>query len=227
MKISVALAAYKGEKFLARQLRSILSQIGDDSEIIVSDDCPNEVMKSIVDSFGDDRIQYVEGPAQGVIRNFEHAISLCKGDYIFLCDQDDVWCSDKVEKCVEKLEDGCLLVLHNAKIVDAELKDTGKTIFESLNSSSGVLKNIVVNSFVGCCMAFRKELKEYILPFPKKLPMHDQYIGLSAKKHGQVVLIDEPLILYRRHGGNVTGGQTSVSDKIKWRVQIIQAYLKA
>lgn len=227
MKISVALAAYKGEKYIAQQLRSILPQIGDDSEIIVSDDCPNEEMKSIVDSLGDSRIKYVKGPAQGVIKNFEYAISLCEGDHIFLCDQDDVWREDKVEKCLSELQNGCLLVLHDAAIVDAELNGTGKTVFESLNSSDGVLKNILVNSFVGCCMAFKKELKEHILPFPDKLPMHDQFIGLAAKKYGKVELINEPLIFYRRHGGTVTGGKTSLSDKIKWRIQIIKAYLKA
>lgn len=227
MKISVALAAYKGEKYLAEQLRSILSQIGDDSQIIVSDDCPDDEMKSIVDSFGDGRIQYVKGPGQGVIKNFEYAISLCEGDYIFLCDQDDVWREDKVEKCLAELQNGCLLVLHDAAIVDAGLNDTGKTVFDSLNSSSGVLKNLTVNSFVGCCMAFKKELKNHILPFPKNLPMHDQYIGLAATKYGKVKLINEPLIFYRRHGGTVTGGRTSLKDKIKWRFQIVGAYLKA
>ncbi|MBQ7654375.1 MAG: glycosyltransferase, partial [Clostridia bacterium] len=174
MKISVALAAYKGEKYIAEQLRSILAQIGDDSEIIVSDDRPCESMRTIVEGFDDSRIKYVEGPGQGVIKNFEYALSLCEGDYIFLCDQDDVWREDKVEKCLRELENGYLLVLHNAEIVDAELNDTGKTFFESHGVSVSVLKNLLVNSFVGCCMAFKKELKDHILPFPEKIPMHDQ-----------------------------------------------------
>lgn len=223
MKISVALAAYKGEKYIGEQLASILPQIGDDAEIIVSDDCPCEEMRKIVESFCDGRIKYVEGPGRGVIKNFEHALKLCEGEYIFLCDQDDVWCEDKVEKCVSELQNGCLLVMHDAKIVDAGLNETGDCFFATHNSTDFFLKNVLVNSFVGCCMAFRKELKKYILPFPDKLPMHDQYIGLVAKMHGEVKLIDEPLILYRRHSNNVTGGKTTLSQKIKWRYQIVRA----
>ena len=55
--------------------------------------------------------------------------------------------------------------------------------------------------------------------------MHDQWIGLMAEKHGNVVLIDDPMILYRRHGSNVTGNGSSLKDKLKWRADILKAVL--
>ena len=226
MKVSVALAAYRGEKYIGEQIDSILPQLGRDDEIIVSDDCPCDEMKNAVECFSDSRIKYVRGPGQGVIKNFEYALGLCKGDYIFLCDQDDVWRDDKVEKCIRELENGYILVLHDAKIVDAQLNEMGESFFALHHSGAGFLKNIFVNSFVGCCMAFKKEIKDYVLPFPDEMPMNDQYIGLVAKKHGNVKLINEPLIYYRRHSGNVTGGKTSLKQKIKWRYQIVRALLK-
>ena len=225
--ISVVLAAYKGEKYICAQIGSILGQLGENDELIVSDDFPKGKTKDAVfERFGDDsRIVYLEGPSKGVIENFEFAISRARGEYIFLCDQDDVWLDGKVQTVVKKLKNGADLVLHNALIVDGKLHKTGETAFEINRTKKGFIRNIIKNSYQGCCMAFRSELKKYILPFPKKIPMHDQWIGLIAEKHGNVVFIDEPLILYRRHGGNVTGNGSGFITKIKWRTDIIKAVI--
>lgn len=225
--ISVVLAAYKGEKYICAQIGSILGQLGENDELIVSDDFPKGKTKDAVfERFGDDsRIVYLEGPSKGVIENFEFAISRARGEYIFLCDQDDVWLDGKVQTVVKELENGADLVLHNALIVDGKLHKTGETAFEINRTKKGFIRNIIKNSYQGCCMAFRSELKKYILPFPKKIPMHDQWIGLMAEKHGNVVFIDEPLILYRRHGGNVTGNGSGFITKIKWRTDIIKAVI--
>ena len=94
MKISVALAAYKGEQYIAEQLNSILPQLGDDDEIIVSDDFPSGKTREAVDGIRDKRIRYIEGQSKGVVSNFENALNACTGDVIFLCDQDDVWMPD-------------------------------------------------------------------------------------------------------------------------------------
>lgn len=221
--ISVVLAAYKGEKFIHAQVESILSQLSENDELIVSDDFPSGNTKSAISDFIEDdrRVVYIEGPSKGVIKNFEFAISRARGDYIFLADQDDIWLEGKVKSVIEKLENGADLVLHNAEIVDGELQKTGETAFEINKTETGFLRNIIKNSYQGCCMAFRAEMKKYILPFPTKIPMHDQWIGLMAEKHGRVALIDEPLILYRRHGGNVTGNGSGFFTKIKWRADIV------
>ena len=225
--ISVVLAAYKGEKYICTQIGSILGQLGGNDELIVSDDFPSGKTKdAIFNRFGDDsRIVYLEGPSKGVIKNFEFAISRARGEYIFLCDQDDVWLDGKIQRVVEKLKNGADLVLHNALIVDGELRETGETAFEINKTKKGFLRNIIKNSYQGCCMAFRAEMIKYILPFPPALPMHDQWIGLMAEKHGNVVFIDEPLILYRRHGGNVTGNGSGFFTKIKWRADIIKSVM--
>ncbi|MBE6755996.1 MAG: glycosyltransferase family 2 protein [Ruminococcaceae bacterium] len=227
-RISVALAAYKGEDFIGEQLRSILSQLAPDDEVVVSDDFPEGKTKDVILEIGgeDGRIRYIEGPGKGLIMNFENAINACTGDYIFLADQDDVWLPDKVEKVCEKLEAGADLVLHNAMVTDGKLKIQDTSFFKSHGTKTGYLNNLIRNSYMGCCMAFRKSLCGKIMPFPQNLPMHDQWIGLIAEKTGKVCLIDKPLILYRRHGGNMTGGQTSLKKKIMWRLSIAQELKK-
>ena len=227
-KISVALAAYKGESFIGEQLSSILTQLTDTDEVVVSDDFPQGKTREIVLGMAesDERIKYIEGPAKGLIMNFENAIKSCTGDYIFLADQDDVWLPDKVEKVVAEFEKGAELVLHNAMVTDKELKITDTSFFKSHGTKTGYFSNILKNSYMGCCMAFRKELKEKILPFPENLPMHDQWIGLLAEKTGKVSLVEKPLILYRRHGENMTGGKTSLKQKLMWRLSIVQKVSK-
>ena len=91
--ISVVLAAYKGEKYISEQVKSILAQLGENDELIISDDYPQGNTFSSIEEIisSDRRVRYIHGPGRGLIKNFEYAISESVGDYIFLSDQDDVW----------------------------------------------------------------------------------------------------------------------------------------
>lgn len=222
MKVSVALAAYNGEKYIEEQLRSILSQLRSDDEVVISDDNPSGKTKAVVDSIGDARIRYVEGPGKGVIRNFENAISQTTGDVIFLSDQDDVWLPGKVAAVCEEIKNGALVVLHDAKVTDENLNVTEESFFELNGSAGGFWKNILKNSFMGCCMAFDSSLKKDILPFPSNLPMHDQWIGLKGERKGKVKLLYNPYILYRRNNDSLTGKPTTLRQKLIWRINIIK-----
>lgn len=224
MKISVALAAYKGEQYIAEQIESILSQLGENDELIVSDDFPSGKTRAVVETLSsqDKRIIYIEGPGKGVISNFENALKACSGDVIFLSDQDDVWLPGKVEAVMNEFKNGAELVLHDASITDAVLNVTAPSCFEVHGANSSFAKNLVKNTFVGCCMAFTKELLEQTMPFPEGIAMHDWWIALIAlKKKQKTVLLKKPLILWRRHGDNVTGGKTSAVQKTKWRLNML------
>ena len=221
--ISVALAAYKGEKYIEEQIRSILPQLSYNDEIIVSDDRPGGMTEKIVKKIAaeDSRVVWVEGKSKGVVSNFVNAIRYCKGDKIFLCDQDDLWLPDKVKRVMEAFDEGYDLVLHNAYITDGGLNITDYSFFEKRGSKKGVLRNIFKNSYMGCCMAFDRKLLKKIMPMPRSIPMHDQWIGILAEIYGKVKFLDLPLIYYRVHGGNVTGGETTFRQKIEWRRYLI------
>ncbi len=226
MKISVALAAYKGEQYISEQLESILSQLGEDDEVIVSDDYPEGKTKDTVLTLAseDKRIRYIEGKGNGVVKNFENALTHCTGDVIFLSDQDDVWMPDKVECVMKEINRGAELVLHDASVTDALLNIKDESYFSVHGSDLSFFGNLMRNTFVGCCMAFTKELMLETLPFPEGLPMHDWWIALVAlKKKRKTVLLRKPLILWRRHGENVTGGKTSIGRKIAWRLKMISS----
>lgn len=224
MKISVALAAYKGEQYISEQIDSILSQLGENDELIVSDDYPEGKTRDIVLDYQseDKRVHYIEGEGKGVVKNFENALKACTGDIIFLCDQDDVWMPDKVECVMNEISNGADLVLHDASVTDSKLNITEPSYFAVHGSNTSFSGNMARNSFVGCCMAFTKQVLLESLPFPEALPMHDWWIALVAmKKKRNVVLLSKPLIKWRRHSATVTGKKTSLFQKIKWRVDIL------
>ena len=207
--ISVCLASYNGEKYIKEQLDSILSQLSDEDELIVSDDGSTDSTPEILSSYAEQFpiLHVVKGPGKGVIKNFEYAISLSMGGLIFLSDQDDIWCSSKVSRVKEAFSssgENCMLVLHDAEIVDEDAQRTGQTLFEFRNSRPGLLRCLWKNPYVGCCMAFRKELCKEVLPFPEGIEMHDWWIALNAECGGRTMLIPDKLIQYRRHTGNVS-----------------------
>ena len=226
--ISVVLAAYNGGKYIEKQLESILSQLGAEDEVIVSDDKPDGDTFPAIEAMlaSDSRIRYVCGPGKGVIANFEYAIGLARGDYIFLSDQDDMWMSGKVDAVMQEFAAGALVVMHDALITDAELNPTGETAFAVNQTKTGFIKNFIKNSYQGSCMAFDAKLKPYILPFPQSIPMHDQWIGLVGERHGAVHLIKEPYLLYRRHGDNLSGNGSSFQQKILWRIDLLKCFLR-
>lgn len=202
--ISVAMATFNGKKFLTEQVESILKQLGKEDELVVSDDGSTDGTVEILKKFKDERIKILNGPRKGIKKNFENAIRKCRGEIIFLADQDDVWKEGKVRKVLAAFgKDKVMCVVHDCEVFDSE---GGKTIYPSFfewrGSRAGKLKNIWKNSYIGCCMAFRAEMKKYILPIPDNIEMHDQWVGILSEEYGRSVFLRENLLKYRRHGEN-------------------------
>ena len=221
--ISVCLASYDGSKYIADQVNSILRSPRV-SELLVSDDGSTDGTLEIVRGMHDPRLRILSGPRRGVVRNFEFALGNASGDYVFLSDQDDVWYEDKVDVMVDALQDADLAV-SDCAIVNSDLEDSGQTLFQARGAGPGVLRNLLKNSYLGCCMAFRRSVLEYVLPFPDRIPMHDWWIGLMVNLKGRVCFINRPLVQYRRHSGNLTstaeGSQASLWSQLKWRMQML------
>ena len=227
MKISVAMAYYNGGTYIKEQMESILSQIGEQDEVIVSVDGASDGSKPLLFKMADadKRIRVIKGPGKGVVKNFENAIRHCSGEIIYLSDQDDIWKPDKVDKVNAAFADQKVMaVLHDAEIVDENGIPTGaESLFAVRGSRTGILKNLIKNSYVGCCMAFRRELIFVICPIPKEMYMHDYWIGTAAEYMGEVCLLEEPLIGYRRHSSNVTQmTHGSLGFMIKKRLDILR-----
>jgi len=205
MNISVCIATYNGERYIKDQLESILIQLGDDSEVIVSDDGSTDRTLDIIRLLNDKRIKIFENKnRKGFVSNFENALRQSSGKYIFLSDQDDYWLPDKVNVILKHLEN-YLLVCSNGKLTDENLNVFDESFFEYLNAGTGILKNFFKIRYYGFGMAFRKELLEFALPFPnQKFVGHDMMLGVLADYMKSSFFEWTPLTLYRRHGNNIS-----------------------
>ena len=227
-KISVCIATYNGEKFIYDQLQSILDQLLETDEIIVSDNYSTDKTIDIIKSINDSRIKIYFLKKKDLIKNFENALFHAKGDYIFLSDQDDIWLPNKIKIMLKKLNSHDLIV-SDCIVVNRDLETIEPSFYYINKSKSGFLKNIIRNSYLGCCMAFNRKILEASLPFPENIPMHDWWIGMIAEAIGEVLFLEDRLILFRRHDSNAsTTGQKStyeMSIRIKWRIIIIKELL--
>lgn len=217
------MAAYNGEMYLREQVDSILRQLAENDELIVSDDGSTDHTVELLKGYNDPRIKVVNNTLhKGVKGNFENALRIAKGDYIFLADQDDVWMPGKVENCVAALKDN-VCVVHDSYIVDKDLNIITESFFADRNCQSGFLHNWVKNGYLGCATAFRRELLQYILPIPEKLPVfHDIWIGLIADYKFGVKFIPFKGLKYRRHGDNVSvtsDSKFSLMRQIEYRLK--------
>lgn len=180
-RVSVAMATYNGEKYINEQIDSIMVNLKENDELVISDDGSKDKTREIIEEYvkNDNRIKLIDGPKNGVKQNFANAISNCNGEYIFLADQDDIWEKNKVElvlNCFNK--EKCTLVIHDNQVINENEEVVIPSFFEYRNSGRGKFKNIWKNTYIGCCMAFKSEIKKDILPIPNNIEMHDQWIGI-------------------------------------------------
>lgn len=226
--VSVAMATYNGEKYIIQQIKSILRQSKTIDEIIIVDDNSDDKTVELIKSLNCPLIQVYQNKVNlGYIENFYKAISLTKGDYVFLSDQDDVWEKDKVEKS--------LFVLQKSNINMAVC--TGFSLIDQCGNPIMNINDYQINNFVfkkhkhieditlrrlafgnivqGCTYCIKRDVVDVYLKIHNKEVVHDYQLMLLASSMGKVKYLNEPLIKYRLHGNNAIG-----FSKKKHRIEI-------
>lgn len=228
MRVSVCMATYNGARYIKDQLESILSQLGNNDEIVVSDDGSTDATLSIIEDINDTRVVIINNNGlKGVVSNFNNALSYAKGDYIFLSDQDDIWLEDRVSRTLGFLKNYDLVV-SNCSVIDHNDIEIIESYFNATNSKKGFIKNIISSSYLGCSLAFNRDVYNYFMPIPSNLMMyHDWWIGIIADLKFKVFFDSKPTFLYRRHKDavsstvNPAGSSRSIFVKIASRVQLL------
>lgn len=211
LKVSVCLAAYNGERFIAEQVHSILGQMKPLDELIVCDDGSRDGTRDVLAAIDDPRLVLLTFSSNvGHVRNFERAISSATGDLIFLADQDDVWSPNKYGMVVDCfVENPDVQMVHHAlSTMDAN----GHTLAQLWNPLQEgrqarihyLFRQLVKCQVFGCAVAFRRSLKCVVLPFPVTTYAHDHWLAVSAGVCGPVFFLNKPLVRYRQHAANLT-----------------------
>ncbi len=207
VRASVAMAVYNGEKYLPEQLDSILADLGPTDELVISYDRSEDGTLALIEDYAarDPRIRIVMDPGSGVRSNFNNAIVNCRGTYIFLSDQDDVWLPGKADTMVALFEEtGALVAAHDGYMTDEKLNILPGKISESFGESGNFWRNWVRCTFWGGCVAFRASFREVVCPIPESGATHDVWISLMGCRHGKTARSDGCFLLHRWHGENVS-----------------------
>ena len=212
--VSIAMATYNGAKYLKEQLDSIYAQTYKNFEVIVVDDVSTDNTVQILEKYKQEHglIYFVNDTNMGVTKNFEKAISLCKGELIALVDQDDVWLPNKLEVLYENIGDYSLIYSNTEVINDnGELQNkTAQSIYPlyGVDSNTGDLyKYIVLHSFIlGCATMFKRELVSDLIPIYKTKRNHDWWLTVCAYNQNGIKYIDDVLFYYRHHDNNYSRG---------------------
>lgn len=223
MKVSVALAAYNGERYVRQQLETIIHQSRIPDEIIIVDDNSSDNTADIIDKYmlqnADilNKIKFIfirSKLNRGFIENFRYIVGMCTGDIIFTCDQDDIWEYDKIEQmteCFEK-DNSVKLVASSLKFVNSEGVVIDKSYIPyGIDAANNVMTNIALdkiiekNYFPGCTMAIKKEIVAKYLELKNVNIPHDWSMAMIAAAEGGLYWLNRVLIKYRIHDNNTLG----------------------
>ncbi|MDO4300493.1 MAG: glycosyltransferase family 2 protein [Clostridia bacterium] len=216
MKVDILMATYNGEKYIGKQIESIIEQTYKDWTLYIRDDASNDNTMIIVRQYAGNypgKIKFiVNSENSGSPKaNFFKLIKNSKADVIFTCDQDDIWEKDKIELTLKAFEGESkpLLVHTDLKIIDEKDSILCESMVKSQHidiTRTGLNKLLVQNIVTGCTMAFNRELADILIE-PELIPVHDWWIAAVASAFGNIRYIDKSTIRYRKHMNNACGPQ--------------------
>ncbi len=201
-------------------------------ELVITDDSPDSGTRDIATEFARTvsfavRV-YRNEQRLGFHENFFKAISLCEGDFVAFCDQDDVWADDKLERVAKEFVDpDVMLVVHSVKVVDGDLnaRDDNTTSHWSYRGTYAPLTTNPWYVLFGMSTVVRRSIYDHIdwrdrpeHPIDPGFAMsHDTWAWFVSTALGKVVAIDDELVLYRQHGANSCGvaPDRDVGEKVK------------
>jgi glycosyltransferase involved in cell wall biosynthesis len=211
VKLSIAMATYNGARFLREQLASLAAQTSPPDELVVCDDGSTDATLDVLREFATSAPfeVRVEPNARrlGVSENFLRTASLCRGDWIAYCDQDDAWLPGKLAavRAVVARRPAAVLVAHRAAIADGALRPTGELLHVPAVRRTTIVPRLARGFWsypYGFTMTFSARLLRAVPAEGRPVESHDRWIAILAGILGETVYLAEPLALYRRHGEN-------------------------
>nr|WP_315244059.1 glycosyltransferase [uncultured Albidiferax sp.] len=222
LTVEVVVCTYNGAPFLSEQLQSIAGQTQKVDCISVYDDGSTDATWTLVGLFAEQlsptgtQVRRVRNPHNlGYAQNFAQALARAQADVVFLCDQDDIWEPNKVERMVTALErSGCAMVFCDGSLINAAGEPIpGPSVLQTYGMDAALATHFTQQAWPallrrnyvnGAAMAVRRIPAQRALPVPAHFP-HDYWMALWLALDGGIACIPELLYRYRQHGNNQIG----------------------
>ena len=224
-KIDILMATYNGEKYLGEQLDSIINQTYHNWNLLIRDDNSTDKTLEIIQNYHkkDKRIKILKDNKGniGIVGNFEELLKSSESEFIMFSDQDDIWVENKLDmylKMIEKIKNKGFMIHSDAILFDKNKSNILEDTFISKKAINRGLENVFFNYFVqGATILISKEIKNFILPFPKEVYLHDRYIHLISELFFERIFVNKALIYYRQHGDNQIGAKNTIRELLSKR----------
>lgn len=234
--VSIALCTYNGAAFLAQQMQTLLQQTYSFVEIVVVDDASSDATTTILRSFAanDPRIRlYANEKNLGFNKNFERAVSLCRGEYIAIADQDDVWEPTKLEVMMANWPPACDFVYSLSEDFSGAAPAAKKIKRRvQLYTGSDPHKLFFETPIHGHASMFRRSLLPHAMPFPADV-FYDWWLSVIASSVGQVGCVSQLLSHHRVHIKNSSRYLIRIQQKEerhaqlrRQRIRFMEAFLE-
>jgi rhamnosyltransferase len=225
VRVAIVMSTYAGEGYLEAQLASLQRQSFTEWTLLVRDDGSPDATVALLERYAmeDPRIRLVRdettrlgAPASfGVLLQAAYDVG---AEYVFTCDQDDVWLEDKLESLLALVHDAegdggdrlPALAYSDLRVVGEDLEPLGDSFMERQRISHPVADPLPVllaqNTVTGCAMVVNRPLLRTALPMPE-VAMHDWWLAQVAAAVGVLAYLPRPTVLYRQHAANVVGAR--------------------
>lgn len=221
--VSIALCTFNGAAYLPTQWESLLKQTRLPDEVVVCDDSSTDSTLTLLQQYAAEApfdVKIIENPVRlGFNKNFEQALSLCSKDLIYICDQDDYWCPEKIQVMTDFMtaNTSVQVAFNNAFVADEELNNLNELFWlrvrfdqqaqERWNKGEAMEVLLDGSRMMGCATVIRRDFVPKLLPIPTNIPgyIYDGCISLVAAAYDTVRFVDNPLQLYRTHESQQVG----------------------
>ncbi len=214
--VSIALCTYNGAAYLAQQLDTLVNQTYKNIEIVAVDDCSADDTYTILQDYASRYPQfkiYQNETNLGFTKNFERAATLCTGELIALCDQDDSWLPEKIELQVNAIKDN-VFIYHDSEFIHEDGTPMNKKVSDVMNFYRGGQPEVFLffNCVSGHAILMKRELLAEALPL-KETYFHDWWLAYVATNMGTIDFIPQCLVKYRQHDNSDTNMLRVKRDK--------------
>ena len=223
----IVMSTYNGGQYLRRQLDSVLGQTVSDFTLLIRDDGSSDDTLAVINSYDDPRIQLTTGKNLGPSGSFFALLDEARqkgADYVFFCDQDDIWLADKLERLLAEIRPipGPALVFSDFAMIDSDDHITGDSYAAMarlrIPADGNFFPKLLAQPYIfGCASVLNRELLDLIQEPPAGIEMYDCWIGLVAALFGTVKYLPQATIRHRFHNANATGqaGMNALSARLR------------
>jgi len=222
--VSIVLCSYNGALFIEEQIETLIGQTYKNIEIIICDDNSTDDTISVTRKMmeKDSRISlYLNEKNIGLNKNFEKGFSKANGEFIAVCDQDDIWREDKIEELIKLfVDDDQILLCHGPSVRFKDIAPTHIQFYNKRNLFKGNnLKSLFYfNTIAGHNIIFRKKLLDISLPLYEDV-YYDWWLVFSAALFGKIMCTNKVLTYHRYHVNNVTLGKNDERYQTKEKAE--------